>query len=69
MLPAGVKSASWEARQEKRKKEESIKLLEKQLKDEREAEEERYVLSLFCLLPSFPVWLWAELVFKEGGHA
>ncbi|CDZ97663.1 Cgr1 [Phaffia rhodozyma] len=41
MMPAGVKSASWEARQEKRKKDEAIKLLQNQLKEEREAEEER----------------------------
>jgi hypothetical protein len=39
----GVKTASWDARMEKRKKEESIKLLEKSLKDEKLAEEERFV--------------------------
>ena len=42
-LPAGLKTASWDARVEKRKKEEAIKLLEKTLKDEKIAEEERYV--------------------------
>ncbi|KAL7411420.1 Cgr1 family-domain-containing protein [Mrakia frigida] len=40
-LPAGVKTPSWDARVEKRKKEDAIKLLEKTLKDEKLAEEER----------------------------
>lgn len=43
-LPAGVKTTSWDARVEKRKKEEAIKLLERTLKEERVAEEERFVL-------------------------
>jgi hypothetical protein len=42
-LPAGLKTASWDARVEKRKKEEAIKLMEKTLRDETIAEEERYV--------------------------
>ena len=39
-----MKTPSWEARVEKRKKEDAIKLLEKTLKDEKLAEEERLVL-------------------------
>lgn len=45
-LPAGLKTPSWEHRVEKRKKEDAIKLLEKTLKDEKIAEEERLVRAL-----------------------
>lgn len=68
-LPAGVKTPSWDARVEKRKKEDAIKLLEKTLKDEKLAEEERLVHASHFLHSHSLVgvaWRWCELEEKEG---
>ena len=43
-LPAGVKS-KWEERMEKTKKEKAIKALERELKDDKQAEIQRSVLT------------------------